>query len=364
MDIFNHPEFNNHEQIVFFSDKLTGLRAIVSIHNTNLGPALGGCRMWNYANDAEALTDVLRLSRGMTYKAAVAGLPLGGGKSVIIGDAKKDKTPQMMQAMGRMVEKLNGLYIVAEDVNTTVEDMCNINKHTQHVVGMPPAFEGTAGGNPSPLTALGVFMGLKAAVEHRLGKTDLTGLRVAVQGLGNVGYNLCERLHAEGAKLIVTDIDSGRIQKAVDELGATAVGLEEIYTQDVDVFAPCALGGIINDKTLPLLKATVIAGAANNQLDKTDTHGTALKDKNILYAPDYVINAGGLINVYYEHKSRIDQQGGNEEEAAAHITKIRQTTQEIFERAEQDDISTAVAADRVAESRFLNFDGNGQNRAA
>jgi len=364
MDIFTHPEFDDHEQVVFFSDKLTGLRAIISIHNTNLGPALGGCRMWNYANDEEALTDVLRLSRGMTYKAAVAGLPLGGGKSVIIGDAKKDKTPQMMQAMGRMVEKLNGLYIVAEDVNTTVEDMCNINQHTNHVVGLPATGEDAAGGNPSPLTALGVFMGLKAAVEHRLGKTDLTGVRVAVQGLGNVGYNLCERLHAEGAILTVTDIDTGRIQQAVSELGATAVGLEEIYAQDVDVFAPCALGGIVNDKTLSVLKASVVAGAANNQLAEMK-HGDALKDMNVLYAPDYVINAGGLINVHYEHVSRVEGATGTEEEAVAQIMKIYDTTKEIFVRAEKDDVSIAVAADRVAESRFLQGNnGNGQDKAA
>lgn len=363
MEFFTHPEFDNHEQVVLFSDKATGLRAIVAIHNTNLGPALGGCRMWNYASDAEALTDVLRLSRGMTYKAAITGLPLGGGKSVIIGDAKQDKTPQMMQAMGRMVEKLNGLYIVAEDVNTNVEDMVNIHRNTGHVVGLPVSGQGTAGGNPSPMTALGVFTGLKTAVKHRLGKASVEGVRVAVQGLGNVGYNLCERLHEEGAILTVTDIDTGRIQKAVDQFGATAAGLDDIYDTDVDVFAPCALGGIINDKTLARLKVSVIAGAANNQLE-TGRHGIALKEKNILYAPDYVINAGGLINVYYEYLARITKGvQGREEDAIRHILSIRETLEEIFLRAGHENVCTAEAADRVAEKRFL-FQDNGQDKAA
>ncbi|TVQ83498.1 MAG: Glu/Leu/Phe/Val dehydrogenase [Micavibrio sp.] len=363
MEFFTHPEFDSHEQVVLFSDKTTGLRAIIAVHNTNLGPALGGCRMWNYASDAEALTDVLRLSRGMTYKAAITGLPLGGGKSVIIGDAKKDKNPRMMQAMGRMVEKLNGNYIIAEDVNTTDDDMVNININTSHVVGLPVSGKGTAGGNPSPMTALGVFTGLKTALKFRTGKTDLTGVRVAVQGLGNVGFNLCERLHEEGAVLTVTDIDIDRIQKAVDQFGATAVGLDEIYDAEAEVFAPCALGGVINDATLPRLKAVVIAGAANNQLERAE-HGAAVRERNILYAPDYVINAGGLINVYYEYLARITKGvQGREEDSVKHILSIRETLDEIFTRAQRENLSTADAADRVAEGRFL-FPNNGWDKAA
>ncbi len=352
MTLFTHSEFDNHEQVIHYFDKPTGLKAIIAIHNTNLGSALGGCRMWNYANDDEALTDVLRLSKGMTYKAAITGLPLGGGKSVIIGDAKTEKTPKMMQAMGRAVEKLSGRYIIAEDVNTTVDDMVNIHKYTNHVVGLPSEGTKQAGGNPSPLTALGVFLGLKATVKHRLGKNSIAGLRVAVQGLGNVGYNLCERLHEEGAELFVTDINDSSIQKAVNNLGATAVALNDIYSQDVDVFAPCALGGIINDDTIPQIKATVVAGAANNQM-ATSNHIGALKSRNILYAPDFVINAGGLINVYYEHESRINNCSNSKKSAMEHINYITTTIEEIFKYADVEDISTALAANKIAESRFL-----------
>ena len=324
------------------------------MHNTNLGPALGGCRMWNYKSDEEALTDVLRLSKGMTYKAAISNLPLGGGKSVIIADAKTEKTPEMMQAMGKAVEKLGGNYITAEDVSTTVEDMINIHKFTNHVVGLPTEKEGLAGGNPSPFTALGVFLGLKEAVKYRLGRDSIGGLKVAVQGLGNVGYNLCERLREEGAELIVTDINKEAMTRAKNELDADVVGLDEIYSQDVDVFAPCALGGIVNDKTIPMLKAKVIAGAANNQLLEVTTHMNALKDLNILYAPDYVINAGGLINVYYEYDARVNKHSNSEEKAIEHIGRIPVTLDEIFSMADKENISITAAADKIAESRFMN----------
>lgn len=348
MSVFSHKEFDQHEQVSFFQDPVTGLRAIIAVHNTNLGPALGGCRMWNYETDEQALKDVLRLSRGMTYKAAITGLPLGGGKSVIIGD-KKMKTPDLMRAMGRAVDTFRGKYIVAEDVGTSVEDMNFINSQTQHVVGISHGGQGS--GDPSPTTALGVFMGLKAAVRHRLGKTDLRGLKVAVQGLGNVGYNLCRHLHDAGAQLFVTDIAADKIDMAGREFGATAVALNSIFDLDVDVFAPCALGGVINDETLPRIKAKVIAGAANNQLAEA-RHGDMLRSMNMLYAPDYVINAGGLISVYYEHLARKEGKAYDRQQVLAHVEKIDATSESIFKRAEQEGISTAVAADRIAEQRF------------
>ncbi|HYD17800.1 MAG TPA: Glu/Leu/Phe/Val dehydrogenase dimerization domain-containing protein, partial [Patescibacteria group bacterium] len=261
MSVFSHKEFDQHEQISFFHDKETGMRAIIALHSTVLGPALGGCRLWAYENDEAAVKDVLRLSKGMTYKAAITGLPLGGGKSVMIGD-KKTKTADMMRAMGRAVDAMGGRYIVAEDVGTTVEDMSHINSMTRHVVGIS---HGAGSGDPSPTTALGVFTGLKAAVRFRLGRNDLKGLKVAVQGLGNVGYNLCRHLHEAGAQLFVTDMAPDRVDMASREFGAMPVALNSIYDVDADVFAPCALGGIINDETLPRLKAKVVAGAANNQ---------------------------------------------------------------------------------------------------
>ncbi len=349
MSVFSHPEFRQHEQVSFFNDEKTGLKAIIAVHNTHLGPALGGCRMWNYESDEQALRDVLRLSRGMTYKAAITGLPLGGGKSVIIGDAKKIKTPEMMKAMGRAVETFNGRYIVAEDVNTSVEDMNNINSQTQHVVGV--LHDGEGSGDPSPTTALGVYTGLKAAVRTRLHRSDMRGLKVAVQGLGNVGYNLCKMLHKDGAALFVTDVQKEKVEQAAKEFGATPVALDDIYKQDVDVFAPCALGAVINDGTIKMLKAKVVAGAANNQLAEA-RHGDMLRDLKILYAPDYLINAGGLISVYYEHVARKNGKKYDRAQVEAHVKKIDETAESIFRRAEADGISTSAAADRIAEQRF------------
>lgn len=350
MSFFTHTEFDHHEQVSFFNCSATGLKAIIAVHNTNLGPALGGCRMWAYEDDEKALRDVLRLSRGMTYKAAITGLPLGGGKSVIIGDAKKVKTPEMMRAMGRAVEAMGGRYIVAEDVGTTVDDMNQINVNTKSVVGV--SHDGHGSGDPSPTTAYGVYVGLKAAVKHRLQKEDLRGLTVSVQGLGNVGYNLCRLLHKDGAKLHVTDVQADKIDMAIKEFGATAVALNDIYDVDSDVFAPCALGAILNDDSIKRIKGKVVAGAANNQLAEA-RHGDMLRDLKILYAPDYVINAGGLINVYYEYATR---SGINADRATimAHVDKIAETSEMIFKRADQEGISTAVAADRLAEQRFKN----------
>lgn len=355
VQVFRNPSFDNHEQVVFFYDEPTHLKAIIAIHNTNLGPALGGCRMWAYENEDMALEDVLRLSRGMTYKAAIAKLPLGGGKSVIIGDSRKVKTPQLMQAMGRAVDRLGGRYIIAEDVGTSVEDMVEVNKNTKHVVGLPAKGD-AVGGDPSPVTAYGVFMGMKAAVKHRLGADSVGGLKVAVQGLGHVGYTLCKHLVEEGAKIFVTDVREDIVQKAVDELGATAVGLDDIYDLEVDVFAPCALGAVLNDKTIDRLKVAVVAGAANNQLSEL-RHGDILQERNVLYAPDYVINAGGLINVHYEHMARLS---GNvtQEEVMGHVEEIYNTTMDIFKRADAEKVATGVAADRIAEARFMNKPAN------
>ncbi|MBI1215627.1 MAG: amino acid dehydrogenase [Alphaproteobacteria bacterium] len=349
MSVFTHKEFDDHEQVSFFTDPHTGLRAIIAVHNTNLGPALGGCRMWAYENDDLALTDVLRLSRGMSYKAAISGVPLGGGKSVIIGDSRKIKTPELMRAMGRAVDTFGGRYIVAEDVGTSVEDMNNIHRETDHVVGISDKGEGS--GDPSPTTAYGVYVGFKSAVRHRLGKDSVKGLKVAVQGLGNVGYNLCKHLHEDGAELFVTDVQTDRIDMAVTEMGATPVGLHDIYGMDVDVFAPCALGGILNDDTIPLLKAKVVAGAANNQLAEA-RHGDMLRDLNVLYAPDYVINAGGLINVYYEYLARKGGKAYDRAGVMAHVEQIDATATRIFDRAEKEGICTAMAADQIAELAF------------
>lgn len=349
MSVFSHQEFHQHEQVSFFSCAKTGLKAIIAVHNTHLGPALGGCRMWSYESDEQALRDVLRLSRGMTYKAAITGLPLGGGKSVIIGDSKKIKTPELMRAMGRAVETFNGSYIVAEDVGTTVEDMNNIHGQTKHVVGI--SHDGEGSGDPSPTTALGVYTGLKAAVRYRLHR-DIKGIKVAVQGLGNVGYNLCRLLAKDGVQLYVTDVQPEKIVQATKEFGAKAVALNDIYTQEVDVFAPCALGAILNDGTIKALKAKVVAGAANNQLAEA-RHGDVLRDLKILYAPDYVINAGGLISVYYEYLARKTNKSYDRSQVEAHVQKIDETSESIFRRAEQDGISTSAAADRIAEQRFM-----------
>lgn len=349
MSVFGHKEFDHHESVSYFHCKQSGLKAIIAVHNTNLGPALGGCRMWAYENDEQALRDVLRLSRGMTYKAAITGLPLGGGKSVIIGDAKKIKTPDMMRAMGKAVDSLNGRYIIAEDVGTTVDDMNHMASQSRHVVGI--SHDGKGFGDPSPTTAYGVYVGLKSAVKHRLGKADLRGVKVAVQGLGNVGYNLCKLLHKDGASLIVTDMQPDKMDQAAREFGAKPTSLHDIYDTEADVFAPCALGAILNDDTIKRLKTKVVAGAANNQLAEA-RHGDMLRDLKILYAPDYLINAGGLINVYYEYVMLTTGKMQDRAMLLSHVDRIAETAESIFKKAEQENISTSSAADRIAEERF------------
>ncbi len=348
MKIINRDNISEHEQVVFCQDRETGLEAIIAIHNTSRGVALGGCRMWPYASEEEALTDVLRLSKGMTYKSAMAGLKLGGGKSVIIGDPHKDKSIPLLHAMGRFLNELHGEYIAAEDSGTCVADLKVIGEETPYITGIHEkrTLDGKLrSGDPSPSTALGTFNGLRAAVKYQLDLDELTGLRVAIQGLGNVGFRLAELLHRDGAKLLVCDTDAARVEAAVHQLDATAVNPEEIFSQEVDVFAPCALGAILNDSTIPQLKTSIIAGAANNQLAER-RHGMELKERGILYTPDYVINAGGIIDVYFE------QIGFDERKLNQHICTIYNSLQEIFIRAERQNLPTNVIADMMAEERF------------
>ncbi len=348
MSVFNHVEFDSHEQVNFFHDEETGLKAIIAIHNSNRGPALGGCRMWNYGSDEEALTDVLRLAKGMTYKSALANLDLGGGKSVIIGDPRKHKTEQLLAMMGKCLERLGGRYIAAEDSGTNVSDLKVMRQHTEYVAGIleHPGIHGEpSNGDPSPATAYGTYIGLKAAVKHKLGKQNLSGLKIAIQGIGNVGYRLAEYLHADGAELFVTDINEQQVAKAVAELGAKAVRGDEILTLDVDVLAPCALGATLNDQSIPLIKAKVIAGAANNQLAKPE-HDTLLMERGILYAPDFAINAGGIIDIFYERTGYVP------EKVLAHINQIADTLNIIFQRSDASGLPTGQVANKLAEERF------------
>ncbi len=343
-DIFSQLQKHDHEQIVFCQDEYTGLKAIIAIHNTVLGPGLGGTRVWNYTSEADAVNDVLRLSRGMTYKASISGLNLGGAKAVIIGDAKTLKTEALMRKFGRFVENLNGKYITAEDVNTTTRDMEYVNMETNHVVGLPESMGG--GGDPSPVTAYGVFVGMKAAVKHAFGTDSLAGKKVAVQGIGKVGGHLLEYLHKEGAKLFITDINEEMLKKYSKDFGATVVKGDEIYGLDVDVFAPCALGAILDSVNINKLKCKVVAGAANNQLADENIHGPMLMEKGIAYAPDFLINAGGLINVYQEHI------GYNRETAFSNTEKIYDTTLAIFQKSDKDKVHTQKAATELAEKRI------------
>jgi leucine dehydrogenase len=331
-----------YEEVLRCQDRRSGLLAFVAVHDTTLGPALGGCRMWHFTHEDDALTDVLRLARGMSYKSAVAKTGLGGGKAVIVGDPKTQKTPALFQAMGRFIHTLGGRYVTAEDVGTTVADMQHIRSETPHVAGLARSTGGS--GDPSPFTALGVFEGMRAAVEEAFGKKDLAGLTVAVQGVGHVGMDLCRRLRAAGAKLVVTDVNEQRVQNAVRDHGARAVGYQEIYGVECDVFAPCALGAVLNDRTIPQLKCKVVAGAANNQLAE-DRHGEELVEHDILYAPDFVINAGGIINVSVEFTT-----GGYDEKAStARVHAIHDALRAIFATAKERGIPTSEAAVVLAE---------------
>lgn len=335
-----------HEQVVFCQDNETGLKAIIAIHNTVLGPALGGTRMWKYDNELDALRDVLRLSRGMTYKAAVTGLALGGGKAVIMGDATTEKTEALMRKFGEYVDSLGGKYITAEDVGMSTKDMEYVKMETDHVTGIPMEMGGS--GDPSPVTAYGVYMGMKASAKYKWGSDDLSGKRVVVQGIGHVGENLVKHLTEEGATVIINDINEARLQEVADQYGAEIVMGDAIYDVPMDIYAPCALGATVNDNTLSRLSCEIIAGAANNQLEDEQKHGMQVREMNVVYAPDFLINAGGLINVYSE------LHGYDREQALERTRKIYDTTLEILTKAEQESITTHEAALRMAEQRIAN----------
>jgi leucine dehydrogenase len=347
MEIFQQMAGMGHERVLFCSSPEVGLQAIIAVHSTVLGPGLGGVRMWPYASLEEALTDVLRLSRGMTYKSAAAGLHLGGGKAVIIGDPKKDKSEALLRTFGRFVESLGGLYITAEDVGTDMEDMEEILTETRWVTGVSPALGG--GGDPSPVTAFGVLQGIKAAAAWQLGSPLLSGRSVAIQGLGSVGFALAGYLAEEGAKVFGCDLDGEATARARDEHGVEIVPASDILEVECDVFAPCALGAVLNERTIPRLRCKVVAGAANNQLADEARDGAALDARGILYAPDFVVNAGGLINVYSELT------GYNRETAMRTARGLFEKTTRIFELAREHGIPSAAAGDRVAEDRIASI---------
>jgi leucine dehydrogenase len=339
--LFNATDFDSHEGVHWFADAKTGLRAIIAVHSTHLGPAAGGCRFWNYASDRAALTDALRLSRGMSYKNAMAGLPLGGGKAVIFKNTAK--TEALLEAFGSKIDSLGGRYVTAEDVGMSDQDMTVIARKTRHVSGLPVTGS-AAGGNPGPSTAEGVFLGIRAAVRHKLGRSDLSGIHVAIQGLGSVGYALAERLAAAGARLTVADVDAVRTDRATTELGAKVVDISTILTTAADVLSPCALGAILDETSIATLQVAVVAGAANNQL-ATPADGARLRARDILYAPDYVINAGGIINVAAEYLGQ-----GDAASVSAAIARIEGRLADIFDQADAEMTTTDAVADAMARS--------------
>lgn len=342
--VFGQLSFDNHEQVVFCNDKDTGLKAIIGIHNTVLGPALGGTRMWQYKNEWEALNDVLRLSRGMTFKAAITGLNLGGGKAVIIGDAKTQKTPELMKRFGEFIHSLSGKYITAEDVGMETADMDLVREVTPYVTGISESKGGA--GNPSPITAYGVFMGMKAAAKYKFGTDILEDKKVLVQGIGHVGESLVENLVNEGADVIIDDINEERLQKVSNIYGVSIYRGSDIYSEEIDIYSPCALGATVNDDTIYKINAQVIAGAANNQLASEEKHGRILQERGIVYAPDFLINAGGIINVYAE------LEGYDKQEIIRKTENIYNTTLEILEQANANSITTNHAALNIAKSRI------------
>ena len=341
--VFGQSSFDDHEQIVFCNDKDTGLKAIIGIHNTVLGPALGGTRMWQYANEWEALNDVLRLSRGMTFKSAITGLNLGGGKAVIIGDAKTQKTPELMKRFGEFVHSLSGRYITAEDVGMETSDMDLVRDVTPYVTGISEEKGGA--GNPSPVTAYGVFMGIKAAASHKFGSDKLEGRKVLVQGIGHVGETLVKYLREEGAEVFISDINEERLYEVSTKYGAF-VFEGDVYTADVDIYAPCALGATVNDDTIYKLNAKIVAGAANNQLADEQKHGRILKERGIVYAPDFLINAGGIINVYAE----LEKYG--KDEIFRKTENIFNTTLEILKHADREGYTSHESALKIAIQRI------------
>jgi leucine dehydrogenase len=334
----------DHEQVVFCQDKATGLKSIIAIHDTTLGPAVGGTRMWAYASEADALTDVLRLSRGMTYKSALAGLNIGGGKAVIIGDARTQKNEALLRRFGKFVDTLGGQYITAEDVGMSTRDMEYIKMSTDHVVGLPDYMDG--GGDPSPVTAYGVYMAMKAAVKHQTGNESLAGKKVVVQGIGHVGEYLVQHLVKENALVTVADIYEDRVKEVVNKYGVKACDTKDVYTQDMDIYSPCALGATVNDETLAQLKCSIICGAANNQLADETVHGIEVMKKGILYAPDYLVNAGGIINCYWEII------GYSQEAALSQAELIYNTMEKCLIKSDAEKIPTYLAANKMAEERI------------
>lgn len=331
----------NHEQLLFCNDNETGLKAIIAVHNTVLGPALGGTRMWTYANEMEALNDVLRLSRGMSYKNSISGLNLGGGKAVIIGDSRTMKSEALFRRFGKFVNSLAGKYITAEDVGISPVDMTWVSMETDHVVGLPGK-----SGDPSPVTAYGVYMGMKACVKEQFGTESLQGKKVAVQGVGHVGEYLVKHLASEGAKIYISDMHEPTLARIAKEYNAEVVGLDAIYDLDIDIYAPCALGATVNDDTLRRLKCSIIAGAANNQLKMEDVHGRAVMEKGMIYAPDFALNAGGVINCYSEVK------GLSSEWAMGKAEEIYTTIHNIVKRSKAENIPTYQIANTMAEERI------------
>ncbi|HXL03482.1 MAG: Glu/Leu/Phe/Val dehydrogenase [Firmicutes bacterium] len=348
MRVFDELSKYGYEQLVFANDEVSGLRAVIAIHDTTLGPALGGCRMWPYESEEEAVIDALRLARGMTYKSAAAGLNLGGGKAVIIGDPRKDKSEALLRAFGRFVDTLGGRYITAEDVGIRGEDVEIIHMETGYVVGLPSG--PGAGGDPSPVTAYGVIRGIIACLEEVFGDGSLSGRSVAVQGIGNVGYSIVKYLAKEGAKVYVADVFQERVDAVVEEFGVEPVSPDEIYDTECDVFCPCALGGVINGETVTRLRCKIVAGSANNQL-RDESHGDALEDLGILYAPDYIINAGGVINVAEE------LYGYDRERALRKAGYVYDRIKSVIEIAKREGISPHLAASRLAEERIGKIGG-------
>lgn len=343
-DVFSCMRLSDHEQIVYCSDKETGLKAIIAIHDTRLGPALGGMRMWNYTSERLALMDVLRLSRGMTYKAAISGLNLGGGKAVIIGDSNAQKSEKLLRRFGRFINNLNGKFITGEDVGMTPKDMEYVRMETPFVVGVPEHMGGS--GDPSPVTAYGIWVGMKASLKYAFGNETIKGKKVGLQGLGHVGEQLLQLLLKEGAEVVVTDVNHERVADIIKQYNVRSVSPEKIYDEAMDIFAPCALGAIISNETIDKLKCEIIAGSANNQLADETYHGNLLKKKGILYAPDFLINAGGLINVYSELN------GYNRNRVMAMVDHIYYVCLELFKKADRENISTAIIAKQMAEKRI------------
>ena len=345
--LFDNMSTLGHEQVVYCHDKETGLKAIIAIHNTVLGPALGGTRMWHYENEQDALRDVLRLSRGMSFKASISGLNLGGGKAVIIGDSKRDKSEALFRRFGKFVNSLSGKYITAEDVGTSTKDMEYIKMETNHVTGLPESMGG--GGDPSPVTAYGVYMGMKAAAKHAWGTDSLNGKKIVVQGVGHVGENLVNHLTKEGAKVYIIDLNQDALKRIASETKAEILTNLDFFDMDMDIYAPCALGATLNTENIQKLKCAIIAGAANNQLADETLHGQMITDKGITYAPDFLINAGGLINVYSELI------GYNRNRAMQQTEKIFDYTLDIMKKAAAERIPTYLAANRMAEKRIMDI---------